>query len=63
MLDDRLEQRVAARSLRLCAELRDTIVGATDADPAELFDNVYAEITPDLARQRDQLLAELAKEA
>ncbi|MFV8267214.1 pyruvate dehydrogenase (acetyl-transferring) E1 component subunit alpha [Mycolicibacterium peregrinum] len=63
VLDDRLEQRVAARSLRLCAELRDTIVGATDADPAELFDNVYAEITPDLARQRDQLLAELAKEA
>lgn len=63
VLDDRLEQRVAARSLRLCTELRDTIVGAVDADPAELFDNVYAEITPDLARQRAQLLAELAKEA
>ncbi|MCV7064717.1 pyruvate dehydrogenase (acetyl-transferring) E1 component subunit alpha [Mycolicibacterium farcinogenes] len=63
VLDDRLEQRVTARSRRLCTELRDTVVGAADADPAELFDTVYAEITPDLARQRDQLAAELAKEA
>lgn len=63
VLDERLEQRVAARSRRLCAEVRDSLVGSVDPDPAELFDNVYAEITPDLARQRDQLLAELAKEA
>ncbi|BBX30275.1 pyruvate dehydrogenase (acetyl-transferring) E1 component subunit alpha [Mycolicibacterium alvei] len=63
VLDDRLDQRVGARSHRLRTELRDAIVGAADADPAELFDTVYAEITPDLARQRDQLLAELAKEA
>ncbi|MBP2451154.1 pyruvate dehydrogenase (acetyl-transferring) E1 component subunit alpha [Mycolicibacterium lutetiense] len=63
VLDDRLDQRVAARSHRLRTELRDAIVGAADADPAEVFDTVYAEITPDLARQRDQLLAELAKEA
>lgn len=63
VLDERLEQRVAARARRLCSELRDTIVGAPDADPTELFDSVYAEITPDLARQRDELSAELAKEA
>ncbi|OMC35564.1 pyruvate dehydrogenase (acetyl-transferring) E1 component subunit alpha [Mycobacterium sp. GA-1841] len=63
VLDERLEQRVTARSRRLCAELRDTIVGAPDADPTEIFDTVYAEITPDLARQRDELSAELAKEA
>lgn len=63
LLDERVEQRVAARSRRLCADLRETIVGAADADPAELFDTVYAEITPDLTRQRDELLAELAKEA
>ena len=63
VLDDRVEQRVAARSQRLCAELRDAVVGAPDADPAELFDTVYAEITPDLAVQRDHLLTELAKEA
>ncbi|MHC9295776.1 pyruvate dehydrogenase (acetyl-transferring) E1 component subunit alpha [Mycobacterium sp. LTG2003] len=60
---ERLQERVAARSARLCSELRETMVGAADFDPAEMFDSVYAEITPDLARQRDQLLAELAKEA
>lgn len=60
---ERFEERVAARSKRLCAELRDAVVGAPDFDPAEMFDHVYAEITPDLARQRDQLLRELAEEA
>lgn len=59
----RLQERVAARSARLCGELREAIVGAADFDPAEMFDSVYAEITPDLAKQRDQLKAELAKEA
>lgn len=63
VLDERLEQRVGARSRRLCAELRDALVGAEDPEPAELFDAVYAEITPDLARQRDELSTELAKEA
>ncbi|CRZ13384.1 pyruvate dehydrogenase (acetyl-transferring) E1 component subunit alpha [Mycolicibacterium neworleansense] len=63
LLDDRLEQRVGARSRRLCAEVREALVGAADVDPTELFDSVYAEITPDLAHQRDQLSAELAKEA
>ena len=60
---ERLQERVAARSHRLCAELREALVGGSDPDPAELFDTVYAEITPDLARQRDELLDELAKEA
>ncbi|ART69059.1 pyruvate dehydrogenase (acetyl-transferring) E1 component subunit alpha [Mycobacterium dioxanotrophicus] len=63
VFSERLQERVAARSHRLCAELRDAIVGGADHDPAELFDTVYAEITPELARQRDELLAELAKEA
>ncbi|MGV0806745.1 pyruvate dehydrogenase (acetyl-transferring) E1 component subunit alpha [Mycolicibacterium setense] len=63
VLDERLEHRVTTRSRRLCTELRDSLVGATDPDPVELFDTVYAEITPDLARQRDELSAELAKEA
>lgn len=60
---DRLEERVAARSKRLCGELRDAVVGAADLDIAEVFDTVYHDITPDLAAQRDQVLAELAKEA
>jgi 2-oxoisovalerate dehydrogenase E1 component alpha subunit len=60
---ERLAHRVQARSARLRAELRDAVVGAPDFDVTELFDTVYAEITPDLAAQRDQLMAELAKEA
>jgi pyruvate dehydrogenase E1 component alpha subunit len=60
---ERLEQRVAARSQRLRTELRDAVVGAPDIDITEMFDTVYADITPALAAQREQLLAELAKEA
>ena len=60
---ERLEHRVAARSARLRAELRDAIVDAPDMDVGEMFDTVYADITPDLQSQREQLLAELAKEA
>lgn len=60
---ERLEQRVATRSARLCAELRDAIINTPDMDVRELFDTVYADITPTLASQRDELLAELAKEA
>ncbi|MCV7224151.1 pyruvate dehydrogenase (acetyl-transferring) E1 component subunit alpha [Mycolicibacterium elephantis] len=60
---DRLEQRVAARSKRLRAELRDSVVDAADFDVADMFDTVYYDITPALAHQRRELLAELAKEA
>jgi pyruvate dehydrogenase E1 component alpha subunit len=59
---ERLEERVRARSKRLRAELREAVVGAGDVDVAEMFDTVYRDITPDLAAQRDQLLAELARE-
>ncbi|KUH96916.1 pyruvate dehydrogenase (acetyl-transferring) E1 component subunit alpha [Mycolicibacterium acapulense] len=60
---ERLEERVRARSKRLRAELRDAVVGAEDFDVTEVFDAVYHDITPDLAAQREQLAAELAKEA
>ncbi|GAY18561.1 pyruvate dehydrogenase (acetyl-transferring) E1 component subunit alpha [Mycobacterium sp. shizuoka-1] len=59
-LTERLEARVQARSARLRAELRDGVVGAPDVDVDEVFDHVYAEITPVLAAQRAQLRAELA---
>jgi 2-oxoisovalerate dehydrogenase E1 component alpha subunit len=59
---ERLEQRVTAKSKRLRAELREAVVGADDIDITEMFDTTYAEITPALAAQREQLLAELAKE-
>ncbi len=60
---DRLEHRVGMRAARLCAELRDAIVNTPDMDVGDLFDTVYADTTPTLRTQRDQLMAELAKEA
>ena len=62
-MTERIEQRVAAHSQRLRTDLRDAIVGAPDPDITEMFDNVYADITPELVAQREQLRAELAKEA
>ncbi len=59
----RLEDRVAHRSHRLRSELRAAVLAAPDVDVAEVFDSVYHRIPPDLARQRDRLTAELAKEA
>lgn len=59
----RLEERVGHRCERLRAELRDAVIHEPDIDIGEVFDTVYRDITPDLARQRDELLAELAKEA
>ena len=56
---ERVEQRVGAHGARLRTELRDNIFGAPDPDVLEMFDTVYADITPELARQRDELRAEL----
>jgi 2-oxoisovalerate dehydrogenase E1 component alpha subunit len=60
---ERLEERVAAKSKRLRTELRESIVDGVDFDVAEMFDTVYHDITPELVRQREELLTELAKEA
>jgi 2-oxoisovalerate dehydrogenase E1 component alpha subunit len=60
---ERLEERVATRSARLRSELRRAVIDDPDIDVAEVFDTVYRDITPELVRQRDQLAAELAKEA
>jgi 2-oxoisovalerate dehydrogenase E1 component alpha subunit len=60
---DRLQQRVEVKAKRLRTELRDAVFGAPDIDVADVFDTVYADITPDLAAQRCHLLDELAKEA
>jgi pyruvate dehydrogenase E1 component alpha subunit len=49
--------------MRLRAQLRESLVDADDFDVAEMFDTVYHDITVDLVNQREQLLAELAKEA
>ncbi|WP_373175541.1 pyruvate dehydrogenase (acetyl-transferring) E1 component subunit alpha [Mycobacterium marinum] len=55
----RLEERVAARSGRLRAELREAVFGASDFDVDDVFTTVFAEITPGLQTQRQQLRAEL----
>jgi 2-oxoisovalerate dehydrogenase E1 component alpha subunit len=60
--NERLDERVQARSARMRRELRDAIVGAPDIAVPDMFDTTYAEITPDLAEQRQQLLSELAQE-
>jgi pyruvate dehydrogenase E1 component alpha subunit len=60
VLTERVEKRVQARSARLRTELREAVVGAPDPEVDELFDHVYAEITPELAAQRAQLRAEMA---
>ncbi|MCP9273391.1 pyruvate dehydrogenase (acetyl-transferring) E1 component subunit alpha [Mycolicibacterium arenosum] len=60
---ERVEERIAHRAQRMRAELRDSVINEPDIDVAEVFDTVYQRITPDLARQRDDLTAELAREA
>ncbi|MFI5511251.1 pyruvate dehydrogenase (acetyl-transferring) E1 component subunit alpha [Mycobacterium sp. NPDC051804] len=59
---ERLEERVAAKSKRLRAELRESTVDADDFDITDVFDTVYHDITPDLLAQREQVLSELAKD-
>ncbi|WP_435870678.1 thiamine pyrophosphate-dependent enzyme [Micrococcus luteus] len=60
---ERVEDRVSRRCERMRAELRDSVINEPDVDIAEVFDDVYDRITPELARQRDELAAELAGEA
>lgn len=63
VLTDRLSERVAAKAVRMRMELRDKLINSPDADIAEVFDAVYHDITPELARQRDELLVEMGKES
>jgi pyruvate dehydrogenase E1 component alpha subunit len=58
----RLEDRIAARSTRLRAELRDAVFEAPDVDIDEVFTTVYAEMTPGLEAQRQQLRNEIRRE-
>jgi 2-oxoisovalerate dehydrogenase E1 component alpha subunit len=60
--NERLDERVRTRSARMRTELRDAVVGAPDIAVTDMFDTTYADITPDLVEQRQQLLDELAKE-
>jgi 2-oxoisovalerate dehydrogenase E1 component subunit alpha len=55
----RLEDRIAARAKRMRTELRDAVFDAPDFDIDEVFTTVYAEMTPGLQAQRQQLRTEL----
>lgn len=57
----RLEEQVTARAKHVRSELRDAVFDAPDFDVDEVFTTVYAEITPGLQAQREQLRAELAR--
>jgi 2-oxoisovalerate dehydrogenase E1 component subunit alpha len=60
LLDDAAAGRLAAEAERLADEVRMRMNADVSADPAELFEHVYARPTAALERQRTALLAELA---
>jgi len=63
LLDDEAAGRLAAEAERLAADVRQHMNADVDADPAELFEHVYARPTAALERQRAALLAELVETA
>ncbi len=58
---DRLQERVTARANRMRTELRDGVVDAPDFDIEDVFTTVFAEITPGLQAQLQELRAELTR--
>jgi pyruvate dehydrogenase E1 component alpha subunit len=62
LLDDAATEQLAAEAERLTADLRDRMNAEVSADPAELFEHVYATPTLALEHQRAALLAELAEQ-
>jgi 2-oxoisovalerate dehydrogenase E1 component alpha subunit len=59
LLDDDAAGRLAAEAERLAEDVRQRMNADVSADPAELFEHVYAHPTAALERQRAALLAEL----
>jgi 2-oxoisovalerate dehydrogenase E1 component alpha subunit len=59
LLDDEAAGRLAAEAEQLAADVRDRMSTEAGADPAELFEHVYARPTAALERQRAALLTEL----
>jgi pyruvate dehydrogenase E1 component alpha subunit len=59
LLDDETAARVSAEAERLAEDVRQRMNADVEPDPAELFEHVYAQMTPALDRQRTALLAEL----
>ena len=61
LLDDTTEQRFEAEAAERAQAVRDAIYDAPHGDPLELFDHVYVAPRADMAAQRDELRAELAR--
>jgi pyruvate dehydrogenase E1 component alpha subunit len=61
LLDDAAAERLAAEAEQLAEQVRDSMNAEVSADPAELFEHVYAHPTAALERQRTALLAEIAE--
>ena len=61
LLDDAMEQRFEAEAAERAQAVRDAIYDAPHGDPLELFDHVYVAPRADMAAQRDELRAELAR--
>jgi pyruvate dehydrogenase E1 component alpha subunit len=62
LLDDAAAALLATEAEQLAEHLRAVMNTDISADPAELFEHVYARPTPALERQRAALLAELAEQ-
>jgi 2-oxoisovalerate dehydrogenase E1 component subunit alpha len=61
-IDHAFVEQVEADAKGLAAEIRDGIVGASPRDARELFEWVFTELPPHLARQRDQVTSMLEAE-
>ncbi|MFI2647898.1 pyruvate dehydrogenase (acetyl-transferring) E1 component subunit alpha [Micromonospora fulviviridis] len=60
VLDDAAVAAIAEEAEAYAAALRDRMNAQPEVDPLSLFDHVYAEPTPQLVEQREQVRAELA---
>ncbi|WP_416904574.1 pyruvate dehydrogenase (acetyl-transferring) E1 component subunit alpha [Micromonospora echinospora] len=63
VLDDEAVAAVTAEAEAYAADLRERMHDKPAVDPLSLFDHVYAEPTPQLREQREQVRAELAADA
>ncbi|SIR71295.1 pyruvate dehydrogenase (acetyl-transferring) E1 component subunit alpha [Micromonospora avicenniae] len=59
-LDDEAVAAVAAEAEAYAADVRERMNAQPTVDPLSLFDHVYAQPTPQLIEQREQICAELA---
>lgn len=60
LIDDAFLAELDAEAEAVAARMRDALFGAPGGDPREMFDHVYADLTPQLREQRAALDAELA---